>query len=301
MTGINRQTAKRAYEKWKHSQSPEVLRDARKDVAAGAFREHMNSLITLATSLVTNLRVPSSPDMETNAEQFFRWLWQQDLLRHGVYFVVDQGDTYTMGDPQSFYLDNRFQFRTNELLFKSLQDHTRGEEVRWIALEQWKGARDKYVKALTKLREETSVVVDNYIDQERQTNLLYKIKEGSREDDPAKRITEAVLKAIWQRILEDRLEEESPSVETDSRSAAPNIVLRLGHEKFLEFTEKSIAERVTHICDLAVTNLGKGETVESLQNEVVTMKNAAEELCEMLNPVKLGPMILRTRCDLCPA
>lgn len=41
--------------------------------------------------------------------------------------------------------------------------------------------------------------------------------------------------------------------------------------------------------------------VESLRNEVRKMEKATGELREMLNPVKLRPMILRTRCELCPA
>jgi len=41
--------------------------------------------------------------------------------------------------------------------------------------------------------------------------------------------------------------------------------------------------------------------VEPLMNNVNTMRKSIEELAEMLNPLKLGPMILNTRCDLCPA
>ena len=91
-TGISRRTAKRAYEKWEHSQSPEVLREARKDVAAKAFLDHLKSLTTLAVSLVTSLSVPPSiVDMEKNAEQFFSELWEQDLLQRGPQSSLDIG------------------------------------------------------------------------------------------------------------------------------------------------------------------------------------------------------------------
>ena len=39
-TGINRRTAKRAYDKWHRSQNLDVFKEARKDAAAQAFRVH---------------------------------------------------------------------------------------------------------------------------------------------------------------------------------------------------------------------------------------------------------------------
>ena len=94
-TGINRRTAKRAYEKWEHSQSPEILREARREVCAQAFNYHLNSLTTLAGSLVVNLSVPPSPDeIKTNAEQFFSEVWHQDLLLRWTYFSTETREYY---------------------------------------------------------------------------------------------------------------------------------------------------------------------------------------------------------------
>ena len=311
-TGINRRTAKHAYDKWERSQSLQELKEARKDVAAKAFLDHLKSLTTLAGSLVTNLSVPSSPDMMTkNAEQFFAWLWHQNLLWRGVYtsaetqerYNLSQINVYTMGDPQCFLRgDPQFNSLENQLLFKSLQDHTRGEEVRWQALDEWRKARDNCVKVLGKLRKEPRVLVKNFLNLERQSNLLDRIKEESKEDDPVKQMAEAVLKGIWQCILEDRLDQESPLVQAVSRRL--EIVVKVGDKKLFTFTDKSLAEKVTHICNLVADSLCKGEKsrmVESLQKDVREMKKASEELRETLNPVKLTPMILRTRCDLCPA
>ena len=134
-TGINRRTAKRAYDKWQRSQSMEELREARKDVAAEEFREHKNSLITLAGSLVVALSVPSRPDeMKTNAEQFFSELWEQDLLQRWVNLPSETREYYLMS--QEHKRDMQFNFRKNQLLFNSLQEHTRGEGIRWEALEE---------------------------------------------------------------------------------------------------------------------------------------------------------------------
>ena len=169
-TGISRRIAKRAYEKWERSQSPQELKDARKEVAAVELRYHIESLKSLAVFLAINSSVPSFPDM-TNAEQFFSQLWQQDIL---------QRFSYTDQPLQLLPLkkwDTQFGFRENELLFQSLQDHIRGEEGRWSALERWKEARNNSAKVLDKLRKESRVVVTNYLKLEQETNLLQIIEE----------------------------------------------------------------------------------------------------------------------------
>ena len=145
-----------------------------------------------------------------------------------------------------------------------------------------------------------------------------------------KQIVEALLKQIWRAILRDKLDEEGPSFltvwralagvwetaattyaegpsfPTVLRSAGPprDVVVMSTHERVLTFsgeTSKSLAEKVTHICNSVANNLRKGDMAQQLRREVGDMKRASDELREMLNPVKLRPMILRTRCDLCPA
>lgn len=310
-TGINRRTAKRAYENWQRSQSTEELKEARKYVAAQVLREHMDSLVALAGALVTNLSVPSSlDDMKRNAEQFFSWLWQQDLLQRGGYLPSEPIHVYTMGDTQCFYVgDMQFSVREKELLFESLKVHTR-EEVRWkdVLDNRWKEARDNCAKIVPKLRKESSEVVNNFLKLERQSNLLQRTKEESREDDPVKRMAEVVLREIWRAILQDKLEQECPWFQTVSGRMGPpqdiDIIVKSRDEKVLTFignTKESLAKKVTCICNLAANNLCKGDMVQQLQQEVHRMKKASDELREALNPVKLRPMILRTRCDLCPA
>ena len=298
-TGIPRRAAKRAYEKWERSQSPQELKDARKEVAAVEFRYHIESLKSLAVFLAINSSVPSSPNM-INAEQFFSQLWQQDILQRFSY--TDQPSRLQKWDTQ-------FGFRENELLFQSLQDHIRGEEGRWSALERWREARDNSAKVLDKLRKESRVVVPNYLKLEQEKNLLQIIKEESCEPNPVEQMAAAVLNAIWRDILEDKLGQNL--VQMVLGGGGSQCMVRVGYETFLLFNaptdtalDTTLAQKVTRICNLAVSNLGKGEKsdmVKSLQDEVRTMKKASEELREMLNPVRLTPMILRTRCDLCPA
>jgi len=297
-TGINRRIVKRAYDEWERSKSVEELSEVRKGVAAQAFSEHMNSLLRLAVTLVILI---SLPDKKKNSEQFFSWLWQQDLLQSAVFVVPDYTIIDTTYRPDNrAVLDMQFNIRGNQLLFESLQFHTR-ENVQWNVLNQWKNAKDNSVENLRKLREETVKVVNNFLNQERQTDLLYRIKEGSGEDDPVDQMTEVVLTAIWQGILESEVDQESPLVHVVSEESSQDIVVKVRDEVIFRFIDKNLAEKVTHICNLAVNNLCKGDMVQQLYCEVRKMKKATEELRQMLNPVRLTPIILRTRCDLCPA
>jgi hypothetical protein len=296
-TKVERRAAKRAYEEWERDKKMREQEAARFRVAAEAFHEHLNDLIRLAGSLTSLSVPPSIADMEKNAEQFFSELWEQDLLQRGPLSSLDigTGEVYTRL-PQPL-VDRRFSILENELLFKCLQDHTRSEGVRWEILEEWKKARDNCAKIVPKLRKETSVVVDNFLNQE--TNLLQRVKEESVERGNAvEQMAKAVLSAIWQGIREDK--PDQIFVRMPSGSGRQGIV-KVKDETFLIFNDTSLAEKVVHTCNLAVNNLRKGEMVQQLHSEVRKMEKATDKLRQMLNSVRLTPMILRTRCDLCPA
>jgi len=280
------------------------LKEARKDVAAKALFDHLNSLTILAGSLVTNLSAPFFlADMEKNAEQFFPWLFEQDLLQRHV-SPETQVHVYTMGETQCFYVGDAWSYRREkELLFTSLKAHTR-EEMRWedVLDNRWKKARNDCAKIVPKLRKETNEVINNFVHQERQTNFLRSIEEQSGVGDPVKQMAEVMLRKIWRAIREDKLDEEGVWFETVSRAdGTASVYTKPRDEAVLGFTDGGLAEKVTHICNLAANNLRRGEKAASLKDGFHEMEKACDELREKLNPVKLRPMILRTRCDLCPA
>jgi hypothetical protein len=144
------------------------------------------------------------------------------------------------------------------------------------------------------------VVVGNFLNQEREANFLQRVKEESVERGNAvEQMAKAVLSAIWQGIREDKPEQNLVRM-VPPRSGGQGIV-KVKDETFLIFNDTSLAEKVVYTCNLAVNNLRKGDMVKQLYPEVRNMEKATEKLREVLNPVKLTPIILRTRCDLCPA
>ena len=71
---------------------------------------------------------------------------------------------------------------------------------------------------------------------------------------------------------------------------------------FLDDVE--LAKEVLSICHWAKNNLRKGsksDVLQKLTDDVCKMQARIKELEESLDELQLRPMILRTRCDLCPA
>jgi len=288
-TGINRRTAKRAYEEWEHSQSRNELKAVRKDVAAEEFRKHLQCLIKLAQSLVNALGIPG-PDEMLSGKEVLLSLWRSDIAgEYGAYGLPDVGGRFQ--GPE-------IHLRQNQMLFESLKDHTR--EKRWDALNEWECSWDKCIRIFGKLRKEAHKVVENILDQE-EKGLLDRIEEGNKRKDPIAWMTKAMFIKIREGILDDKLDPESPIVENVARGDGTIQVRPVGIANVsLNFTDISIAEKVAGICNWAAKNLYKRDTFKKLADEVKTTQRKIEELQEMLNPLTLVPQILSTRCGLCP-
>ena len=289
--GIDRRTAKRAYEDWERNQSREELKAARKDVAAEEFRNHLHCLIKLAESLLNTLDIPSSPNTTISAEEVLLNLWQRDIAgEYGAYGLSDQKP------------ETRRILRQNQMLFKSLRDHTHEED--WQAFNEWGNSWDTCIRVLAKLREEARKTLLNILNQK--SNLTDRIVKGCGKKDAVKRMVDGVLHVVWQFILAGKPDQQFPLVQAMPLGGG-RIEVTFGKYNLtegLKFTEADLAEQVITVCKWAAKNLcigRKDDMVEPLMNNVNTMRKSIEELAEMLNSLKLGPMILNTRCDLCPA
>jgi hypothetical protein len=257
-TGIHRQMAKRAYEKWEHSKSMEELKEARKDVAAQAFGEHINYLIKLAESLVSALHVPKMLRGLNNADEALDQLWMRNI--QGELELSQKSGTVEIGHV----------VRRNRMIFKALQEHTR-EKVRWEALEEWKQARNNAAEYFRKLRLEATEVIGN---------IWRGISTGESEQMH-------VLKGS-SIMTEGRVWLEFYKGDSDTR---------------LDLNDVKLAKDVLKVCRWAANNLQKGnksDLVRRLVEEVHRMQDRTEELEATLDELLLRPMILRTRCDLCP-
>lgn len=293
-TGIMRHIAKRNYEEWERKQSADELKGVRLKVAEDEFKQHLSHLTLLAEFLVDNLSILPSPNTTEKAEYVLNNIWQHK--------IIVEPDSEMISKGRNRRRTQRI-VRQNQLLFKSLKAHTR-EKIRWEALDEWQSAWNKSIETLDEIRKEVRVLLENIVKQE--PELLLKLQKGNWGKTSLSQMVSVTLSAIWKRIIVGKLKEESSLVRTrpDIDGGGQVTSVDVGEKALLQFTERKTGEDFVKVLNWAITNLRKGERADLLQQlsaEINTMRKTIVELEEMLNPLLLRPIILRTRCDLCPA
>jgi len=253
---------------------------------------HVAAVMTQDTIIHTKFKIANFrqgyEQVMRSARDFLRGIFEIDIFRELDLYQLSQDEKKRK---------SQFVLRQKESLFQSLKHHTT-EGVRWEVLNEWERTWNACTQVLAQLRVEASEMVPNFLKQE--SNLIKRIKEHSREEQPIERLAEAmirvVLDAIWQSIVDGKFSPECPEIQVSYEL--------MGRAWSLRFADKSVIEEAAKVCTKAANTLCRGlkaHLVSHSYHEVGTMRNALEELGEMLNPLKLRPIILRTRCDLCPA
>lgn len=291
-TGIPRRSAKRAYEDWERTKSMEELRAVRKDVAAEEFRKHMDSLIILASFFVNHIDTRVLPGETRNADKFLDDLWKRD--------IYEKFEPHVGFRPKPEKEQQRL-IRQNKMRFRSLQDHTR-EKVRWQALEEWMQAWDTCVEIQTQLQAEARKIVANILNNQK-PEVKDKIEKSNGEKDIIEDMISGVAETVWRGILAGKPEEGYNLVRTRPEGEEATLVL-FGDQTSIvsvRLTDKDLVEEVAGVCVWAAQNLCKGDLVQRPADFIHTMQARVSELEIMLDPLILRPLILRTRCELCPA
>ena len=151
---------------------------------------------------------------------------------------------------------------------------------------------------MKKLQQETREVVNNIIEQKQ---LLQRIKRGSKKKDITERIVNGVLHTVWEQIL--RPTEPFPVVQTTPRADEQSEVL-FGKDKFapgIILDEADLAKQVAEVCKWGAKNVLSSPQTETVTGLIRIMRERIGELRQSLNPLLLGPQVMNTRCNLCPA
>ena len=286
-TGIPRRTAKLAYEEWERTKSGEEIKRARTEVAAEEFRYHLEDLIALAQVFVRSLYIPMPMSKIDNTDEILETLWKQDIRKEhrGSLGITEE----------------RQIIRENKMLFRSLQDHTRGK-VRWQTFEEWKEALAIYIGHCSSLQAEARQVLYNILNQHRE--FKSKLLTAGKGIKPAEYMTRGVVEAVWRAFLAREVEEAEAFISTRSFGdhAADVYFGKQASTTSLRLDDAKLAEEVADICRQAARNVSmkKLPLVGEIKRDTDTLDKKSKELEEMLNDLVLRPEILRTRCDLCP-
>jgi len=283
----------------------DILADeVRKQLLLDELRRHLDELTQFAASLAGHLIVPASPHEMRDA---------------------------------SAVLDSLLSLGENKILFEALREHSRG--VWWEALEDWEHAWDNCIWALGEIRGGAREVIENILKEsglldrtrtlrvtgvetieitdpnnlcgggkdtkdEMKMDLLDALMASSSRDKDAviavKRITDGIVHLLWQHILHP--DDEFPLVESMPR-ADGCIDITFGKDRFTNYLivrEQGQADKIMGICKSAAEKM-RGDMTEAVVKEVVTMQTRIEEFREAMSPLRLRPLLLRSRCNLCPA
>ena len=297
-TGIARRIAKREYDEWVAKQSQRQLEDARKEVVAQEYRMHLDLLSQMANLLLDSLVIPHPLTDLRRADEV---MWQ--FLAKDIY--QDQPSFGPrLGDQQR---DKRV-IRMNELLFKSLRDHTE-RKVPWQVLDIWKGARDSCVKDIENMKKEIHEVFTNILNQE--SKLKEKLDKGYMNSSVTENIKKGILINIWLSGITGVNSQVTAMKGVSLTKKGTGWVVfheNAPAETNVTFDRESpsdnewLARKVSDVSKWAIKNLlrGKVDLIEKVKKEVHKMQESTDRLEATLNPLVLRPIILNTQCDICP-
>jgi DNA-binding transcriptional regulator YhcF (GntR family) len=290
-TGVERRIAQRAYESWKQKQSLVQLQQARMHVTAVEFRLHIDSLITLADALVNGINVPTYTSLKNNVDSVLGKILQQD-------YEEDLRELYFEGARPENNRSEQQIIRRNKLLLKSLKQHTRNK-VRWDILDDWKTYWNECIEALADIEKETLKVVGNC--HKKEPRLMEILERDKGNIDYVNALADVVLMYIWSIWTEGKDKPES-NIQTSLKREGRVIVFSMvGASAQISLPDPSLYDDVVKLCSIAVddiTRSARGRELELMISRIVTK---AREFKEMLEALRLRPVILLTRCELCPA
>jgi len=193
----------------------------------------------------------------------------------------------------------------NTLLLKSLRDHTQGK-VNWGALDEWKAARDSCVRKVDATRKELVTALGNIL---RQKPQLKRILDATKQTDIFSHLVDGTLVNLW---LSDVLDYEG-----EVKASRGESLIKKGsawvdfHKKATEHTRlnfssgdakanEDLAREIAEVSNRAISSLRTLGLISEVKREVNRMQNAANELETTLNPLVLRPLVLNSRCNICP-
>jgi len=284
--GCHRQTVK-AY-----------LAGRRGDILAGEIKKqlltdeqqkHLDDLTQFAVSLVGRLTIPDSPTEDRDVVAVLDTLLPKDLPQ-GLHSASREARR-----------KQRQTERQNKMLFESLRQHTGGKGW-WQAFEEWQQAWGTCTKGLEEVKKQVPKMVEDLLNQQK-ANLKEEVEKVTGKEDALEKIVGGVLRPAWEVATasnpEEELERRKFRILPDAQQVS---VITGSYDLRLKFseTEAALAQEVATVCNLALQNLYPLYMADEIQGMRHRMDEKIEEIDDALDPFILRPLLVRTRCELCP-
>ncbi len=290
MTGIPRRTAKSVCERWQVGQAAEDMTTARRQVAAEAFNSHMGDLIALAHRISDGLDAPGPADRRGGSQVL------ESILQTEIHGRSQDKPRY------SFYDKNTEDVkRQNRILFDSLKEHTK-EKIDWNTLDDWVSARDEWKRAMDKLESIAVELVHKVYDMEgHEGELISTIKSDEK---LVTKMARCVAETVYRIKTADKHGQAGDYIKARSGQDGVGVFFGEGaSETELAVVGQDLAMAIAAIC-IWVVDLTEGKklaVVQRLVGSFQRMSATQRGLAEKLEELRLMPLILRTRCEICPA
>lgn len=303
-TGIPRRTAKKVYEAWAKTQTREELKEARIKVIAEQLNNHLKDLIRVAEALAKNLPDTVGINEVRNATEVIDNTWVIDSSHKSSTEEVITIIGDNLEDRQKLEREQRRRIRQNRLLLDSLREHTQSQ-LQWQVLDEWKKEWDRAIEIQSQMRINAQQLVQMILDGQRK-DIRRRICEEARKDIILRDMINGVYEAVWRSVQDESPEhaETYVLINTCGNDEAPLYSLCFGKKESitrLNFTDINLAQDVQKVCAQAAGSIGNGDSARQLLDIKRRLAAKTLELEEMLDTVRLWPLILRTRCELCPA
>ncbi len=194
--------------------------------------------------------------------------------------------------------------RKQHQLFDSLKEHTQ-DNIDWTILDNWLAARNHWSAGMRKLNQISEKTVINITRRSQRTNATGVTR---KVEMPTDMMGAGVVEALCRAILTGSADKPDTVTAYVSVLASQHgfSILFGGNVSItnLVVDSQESAADIAEVCRKAIAALIQGTnsiTVKDLVDTFRAMRDNRNRLIDALDELRLTPLILRTRCELCPA
>jgi len=258
--------------------------EVKKQLLTDELQKHLNDVTQFATSFKGYVTRPNSLREDRDAATVFKPLLGNDL---------PQG---LDSDSQKARREQRQIERRNSMLLTSLREHTR-EQGWWRAYEEWREVWNTCQDAFRELRRKAHEEVGNRINQK--PGLKEEVeKQKGKERDVMERIVADVLRGVW------RTGTSGKPVEFQFPSEEKRMIEVFGGQRYYDFeykvSEVSLGPDMAEVYNHSLEPLNQSFNDKGISEMLHRTDEKIEVIDDALDPFILRPLLVRTRCELCP-
>lgn len=270
----------------------DILADeVRKQLLIDELQRHLNEVTEFAFSFKGQVIRPDSLREDRDAAAVFAF-----LLGNGLPQGLDS-------ESQQARRGQKQLERRGKMLLMSLREHTR-DQGWWRAYEEWQEAWNICQDTFRELRKEADEEVRNRINKnpglkeevERQSLKEEGERQISKERRVMGRLVEGVLWGVWRGGTTGK--------PVEFKSEGDQIAVVLEGRTYYDFgyrvSEVSLCQDMAEVCKLSFEALYKSFNDKGIPEMLHRIDEKIEVVDDALDPFILRPLLVRTRCTLCP-